>query len=278
MVVTVTAELAEGMASFMIDQGAPGLMTEDDGEWLRLTAHFAGAPPLAALESFAAEICAIFPGAPPPRIETHPVPESDWAENWKQHFPPIAVGERLFVHPPWIDAVPSNRAGVVIDPGMAFGTGQHASTRGCLILLERALDSRPGAIVADIGAGSGILAIAAAKLGASEVWATDIDPTACRIAADNIRSNDVEAVVHVRASLEDFPSRVDVIVANLLGGLLIELAPVMRERLRPRGVVIGAGLRTDEEASVDAAWRAAGFVPVQRYEEDGWVTLMSRRA
>ncbi len=271
---TVAPELADSIGSFLVDQGAPGLISEEDGASVRLTAHFPGAAPVDALTRFAEGLRDIFPDAPPARVETCAVPEADWAENWKDHFPPIAVGERLFVHPPWIAAVPSGRVGIMIDPGMAFGTGQHPTTRGCLVLLERAQHSKPGARVCDVGTGSGILAIAAAKLGAAEVWATDIDVVARAVAEANLVANGVAEAVHVGASLDDIPGQFDIVVANLLGHLLIELAAAITARLAPRGVAIGSGLRTEEEDAVAAAWRAAGLVPLARYDEDGWVTLM----
>ena len=137
--ITTAAELAESLASFLVDLGAPGLQTEEVGEHVRIIAHFASAAPLAELDAFLAALGELFPAAPRPQIAVETVADDGWAENWKAHFPPLAIGERLFVHPPWVDGIPADRIGIVLDPGMAFGTGHHASTRGCLVLLERAL-------------------------------------------------------------------------------------------------------------------------------------------
>lgn len=278
LVVTVAPELAESVGSFLIDQGSPGLMTEEAGGLTRVTAHFPGAAPLAALTQFADDLREIFTEAAPIRFETHSVPEADWAENWKEHFPPLLVGERLFVHPPWVAEIPAERIAILIDPGMAFGTGHHQTTRGCLQLLERADPSSPPARVCDLGTGSGILAIAAAKLGAAEVWAVDIDPEACRVAAENVAVNRVGDVIHIRPTLDDVPGTFAVVLANLLGPLLVELAPQIVLRLAGGGRLISAGLRAEEEESVQRAFVAHGLSLAERREDDGWVTMMHRRA
>ena len=278
--VTVTAapQLAEALASFLLDCGAPGLQTEDGDAAVRITAHFAGAAPLAALARFIESLRELHPDAPPPLLAVDVIEDGGWAENWKAHFPPLAVGERLFVHPPWVETVPPERVGVVLDPGMAFGTGHHASTRGCLILLERALHTHAGARVLDLGTGSGILAIAAAKLGSGEVWAVDIDADACTVAASNAAVNGVGAAIRIVSDLAAVPGTFDVVLANLLAGLLIDLAAEIAARLRPRGTAIGAGLLIDEAPAVRRAWRAVGLIDDGQLLDEGWVVLAARRA
>ena len=142
VIVTAPDELTEAVGSFLIDLGAPGLVTEEGHNGTRITAHFLGDVPLDAIEQFCRELLDLFPGSSRPRIQVEPVADTDWAENWKLHFPPLAIGDRLYVHPPWIEEVPDGRVAVVINPGMAFGTGHHPSTRGCLLLLEGLL--QPG--------------------------------------------------------------------------------------------------------------------------------------
>jgi len=274
--VTVPAAAAEAVASFLMDQGAPGLVTEEMQGSVRLTAHFAGEAPLAEVRGFCVRLDELVPGTGSASIESRIVTEEAWAENWKRHFPPIAIGERLFVHPPWVREVPDGRVGVEIDPGMAFGTGQHATTRGCLILLERLLPGGPDVTVLDLGTGSGILAIAAARLGASRVWAVDVDPEACRTARENTKVNGVEALVHVCDSLEVVRERCDVLLANLFATQLVDLAPALAERLRPGGILIGSGLLNSEEESVAGTWTHVGATPLARHEEEGWVTLAWR--
>lgn len=278
--VTVSAapELAEPLESFLLDRGAPGLQTEDVRGAVRITAHFAGVPPLAELTRFIAALGELFPAAPAPAVAVETVADSGWAENWKAHFPPLAIGERLFVHPPWVTAVPPERVGIVLDPGMAFGTGHHASTRGCLILLERALRAQPGARVLDLGTGSGILAIAAVKLGAGAVWGVDTDVDACAVAAQNATVNRVGAALQITPDLAAVPGTFDIVLANLLAGLLVDFAAAIATRLRPGGGAIGAGLQVEEAAAVRRAWRAVGLADDGERTDEGWVALAARRA
>jgi ribosomal protein L11 methyltransferase len=277
--VTVTAApaLADALESFLFDRGAPGLHTEEAAGGVQIVAHFAGPAPVAELERFLDALRDLFPSEPRPLVALDTIAEERWAENWKEHFPPLAIGERLFVHPPWTSAVPRERIGIVLDPGMAFGTGHHGSTRGCLVLLERALRAVPHARVLDLGTGSGILAIAAAKLGAAEVWAVDIDREACAIAAENARTNGVAAAIRVGAELADVPGSFDIVLANLLGGILIELAATIATRVRPGGVAIGAGLQVDEAPAVRRAWRGAALLDDGELVDEGWVALAARR-
>lgn len=277
--ITVTAApaLAEAIESFLLDQGAPGLQTEEGGEATRITAHFAADdPPLAALARYLDGLAEVHPTLPRPRVETATVTDSGWAENWKTHFPPLLVGERLFVRPPWITEVPPGRVAIVLDPGMAFGTGHHASTRGCLVLLEAALRTRPRARVLDLGTGSGILAIAARKLGAGEIWAIDIDPDACAVAAENAAVNDVPDL-HIGTDLDAARGPFDIVLANLFAAQLVEFAPIIAGRLAPGGAAIGAGILASEADAVAAAWRDAGLAADGDWRDEGWVALAYRK-
>jgi len=276
--ITAAADLAEALESFLLDRGAPGLQTEDVGSEVRVIAHFAGAAPLAELEAFVDALRDLFPAAGRPTITAASVADDGWADNWKAHFPPLAIGERLFVHPPWSATLPAGRLGIELDPGMAFGTGHHASTRGCLVLLERALRAAPQARVLDLGTGSGILAIGAVKLGASEVWAVDTDPDACAIAAQNVRVNRVADAIRVTTDLAAVPGTFDIVLANLLAGLLVDFAGEIAARLRPGGFAIGAGLLLAEVPAVRRAWRAANLVDDGELAEEEWVALAARRA
>jgi len=277
--VTVTAhpELCDGLESFLLDHGAPGLQLEDGPDGTRLTAHFTESAPLAALDAYCDALADLFPGLPRPAIASATISDGGWAENWKQHFPSLAIGERLFVHPPWSDAVPAGRVPILLDPGMAFGTGHHASTHGCLVLLERALDGRRGARVLDLGCGSGILAIAAIKLGAGPTWAVDIDPDACVVAAQNAAVNGVAAAIQIDTDLAAAPAPVDILLANLFASQLVDFAPTIAARLAAGGVAIGAGILDSEAAAVRAAWRGAGLVADGEWSGEGWVALAFRR-
>ena len=211
------------------------------------------------------------------------LPREDWAESWKRFFRTRRVSPRIVVRPSWQPA----RSGpgdcvIAMDPGMSFGTGQHATTRGCLRLLDAGAP-RPGtASFLDIGCGSGILAIAAAKLGFREIAAIDNDPAAIRCARANARANGVSGAIAFRVA--DFRRRrarraYDVVAANLLGPLLVEGAAALVRTLsrRPAARLIASGLLAGQEAEVRRAFAACGLHPRDRVAQGGWVTLAFSR-
>jgi ribosomal protein L11 methyltransferase len=278
VVIIGAAELTDSLASFLLDQGAPGLQTEELGDTVRLTAHFADPPPAEVVEAYCQALPAAFPGAGVPQVRFESVADATWAESWKEHFPALEVGDSLFVHPPWVSEIPTGRIGIRIDPGMAFGTGQHASTRGCLELLEVAMRSTRVTRVLDIGTGSGILAIAAAKLGAKEICAVDIDADACRVATENTVVNQVADVIQIADSLSAANGSFEVVLANMFAPQLVELTEEIVARLTPDGWAIGSGILLEEELSVVDAWSDAGLRLDARRPEAEWVTLAFRRA
>src|SRR5712691_6517818 len=174
------------------------------------------------------------------------IDDADWLEAWKASFTPIRVGAFL-VRPTWSDARDDGAIALVLDPGMAFGTGLHPTTQQCLeALSDLRLD---GARVLDVGTGSGILAIAAAKRGAREVIAVDTDPLAVRATTENAKANDVS--VDVRAgSAADVAGTFDVVLANLVGPVLVQIASHLRARLRPSGTLMAAGITKQAEPEV----------------------------
>jgi ribosomal protein L11 methyltransferase len=268
--IEIPAEHSEAVGNFLIENGAPGLQSDDCNSVVRLTTYFATEPPVDALLRF----CTII-GCPLPTssLGVRRIPHEDWAENWKLHFQPESVGRRLYVCPPWNCTPPPGRVAVIIDPGMAFGTGQHATTRGCLLLLEAAVAQRAVTRALDIGTGSGVLAIALAKLGVAEVWAIDTDTTACAIAADNARCNRVGTHVSIRSRVDEVAGLFDLITANLFANLLDELAVRFSLLLGPDGVLICSGFLTADESRVRSAYEAHGLQVVRRHEEQSWVTL-----
>jgi ribosomal protein L11 methyltransferase len=201
------------------------------------------------------------------------VPEGDdWRDGLRRHHQPIEVGGRLRVRPPWTEPR-DGLIDIVIDPGMAFGTGQHATTRGCLALL---LDGERGSVL-DVGCGSGVLAIAARKLGNEPVWAIDDDPLAVEATIRNAHVNGVDLRVFERSAERDRLPRVDTVVANITATHVVGLAAAL-ESPYPRRVVL-SGFRPAEAAGVVDAWSAAGFLPGRRIDDDGWTALamQSRR-
>jgi len=216
--------------------------------------------------------------------------EANWANAWKAHFPVLRIGRRIVIRPTWRrhrrqpgDVV------LALDPGMAFGTGLHPTTRLCLAALEELADrgvlggaaadgGRPGARVLDVGSGSGILSIAAARLGAREVLAVDVDPIAVDASAANARRNRLARVIRAReGSAPSGEGAFDVVLANLIASLLITLADGLFEDLRPGGTLLASGIFVEREEAVADAFRARGLDVARRWAEGDWVALEVHR-
>jgi ribosomal protein L11 methyltransferase len=202
--------------------------------------------------------------------------QEDWIEAWKAHFSPKRVGERLVIKPSWQNYEARDGDVVIeIDPGMAFGTGLHPTTRLCLRELERRI--RPGMEVLDLGTGSGIQAIAAAKLGAARVLALDTDPEAVKAAQAHVLTNGLSAVVAVERGTIPHPSAqrpFDLVVANITAGVIGELAQNLMAALKPQGVLIAGGILADREGEVRARLARAGGRIIQRRAQGDWRTLV----
>jgi ribosomal protein L11 methyltransferase len=199
------------------------------------------------------------------------VEEEDWANAWKAFYKPIRVGAHLVVTPAWM--TPPNEPGdinIIMDPGMAFGTGSHPSTQLCLAALEDYV--RPGMHVADVGTGSGILSIAAARLGATLVRGTDIDPIAITVATKNAETNGVAA--QFALGLPD--GIFDVIVSNILADVIIGLADNLTERLEPHGTLIVSGIIDTRESDVADALTSRGMTLLEIRRDAEWVAIIMR--
>jgi ribosomal protein L11 methyltransferase len=218
----------------------------------------------------------------PPRYT--PVANTNWAEAWKVHYQPQRVGRRLMVVPAWLD--PHLEPGdllIRLDPGMAFGTGTHPTTQLCLAALEDYV--MPGRPVLDLGTGSGILAIAAARLDACSILAVDIDPDAVRVACENIAANGVVDRIRVeQGSLSEIlaarfgPPEFPLVVANILASALVQLFEQgLARTLVPRGVMVLSGILADQAADVRAAFEAQGLVAEAVRQSGDWVALVARR-
>jgi ribosomal protein L11 methyltransferase len=209
--------------------------------------------------------------AQPPRYEMSTVGDEDWVRRSQAQFPPTPIGARLWIGPSWCEP-PAERATVKLDPGLAFGTGTHASTRLVLAFIERTL--RGGESVLDYGCGSGILAIAAAKLGASRVDAVDVDPQAVDTAAANARDNDT--AVHVSAPEVLAPALYDIVVSNILAQPLILLAPLLASRVRRGGAIALSGILEAQAPEVAAAYEPY-FAMHPGQLEEGWALVEGQR-
>lgn len=204
-------------------------------------------------------------------IETSPVPDIDWSEAWKTRITSHALGA-LTVTPPWLAEGRDPALTIVIEPGMAFGTGEHATTRGVVRLLPRQL--RDGAVVADLGAGSAVLAIAAAKLGAARVYAIELDADAIPDAEANVVRNGVADRVHVfegdAAVFLPLIAPVQLILANIISSVLIELLPLMAIALAADGTAILSGILLEERETMQAVLAAHGWRVIEEDAEEIW--------
>jgi ribosomal protein L11 methyltransferase len=213
-------------------------------------------------------------------LTTRIVHETDWAEAWKAHFPVLRVGRRVVIRPTWRrHRAATDDVVLALDPGMAFGTGLHPTTRLCLASLERLSDRGvlAGARVLDVGCGSGILAIAAAKLGADSVLGMDTDPIAVEATTANAARNGLGGRIAARpGSLPSGEAPYGVVVANLIASLLVTLAPLLRDELRPAGTLLASGIFVDREPEVRAAFEAVGLAVADRDVEGEWVALEAR--
>jgi len=250
-----------------------------EGSLWRVEGYVPAQPPHAQV-SAALAIAAARAGVAEPPVACLPVPVVDWVAENQRAFQPLRAG-RYFVHPSHFDgAPPAGAIALTLDAGAAFGTGEHATTRGCLLALDRLARARRFRQVLDLGCGSGILALAAAATWRRPVLAADIDPQAVMVAQANARRNGLGPLVRAQHS-DGFAARelrrgapYDLIMANILAGPLVALSRELRRYLAPGGAVVLSGLLAQQENAVCAACRRQGLRLVRRIAIDGWHTLV----
>jgi ribosomal protein L11 methyltransferase len=208
-------------------------------------------------------------------LRTRVVNEADWATAWQEHFHVLHLGRRLVIKPSWRrHRRVADQVVIDLDPGMAFGTGLHPTTRLCLQALEDRAERGPLGRVLDVGCGSGILSIAAVKLGGTRALGLDIDPVAIEATLANARHNRVGKRVRAReGSIPSGEGPFDTVLANLIAGVLIEIAAELAAELAPVGTMIGSGIFIDREAATRGSLEAAGFEITGRWAESDWVAL-----
>jgi ribosomal protein L11 methyltransferase len=212
------------------------------------------------------------------QLTTRFVAEEDWANAWKEYFHVLHVGRRVVIKPSWRDYTPQPGEVVLeLDPGMAFGTGLHPTTHMCLELLEQYVQQ--GMRVLDVGTGSGILALAAAKLGAASVLALDVSSVAVEAAQANAQANGLaERITVLPGSVEETPETTyDLVVANIIARVIADLAPALVASLAPGGLLIASGIIDERLALAEDALRAAGLADIERVQEGDWFSLVGRR-
>jgi len=228
------------------------------------------------IEAYIDSLSALFPRMEKPRFSTKTIIDPDWAEQWKKYFKPLRVSNNIIIKPTWERYSPAGRDIVIdIDPGMAFGTGQHASTTMCIMAIEDILlkdSGREGYDVLDVGTGTGILAICAAKLGARAVTGIDIDPKAVEIAGKNIVINGVEDRVEIlNRDIALCTGSFDLIVANLISGALINLHSHLISLTKPGGYIIASGITERDAKDVEKIFCNRETVLHETRSEDEWV-------
>jgi ribosomal protein L11 methyltransferase len=226
---------------------------------------------------------------PLPEPQFASIQEANWMEAWKAHYKPIEIGQNLLILPAWVDVPQTARTWLKIDPGMAFGTGTHPTTQLSLILLEKYL--QPGDDLLDIGCGSGILAVAARKLGAAQTFGVDIDPGAVEIARQTARANHVEEHIHFEAgSVADVRAgllpaefklghQAPVVVANILTHILVRLLDDgLAELVAPGGMLLLSGILEEKEGEITAALDKHGMRIIEKITIEDWVGLAAKVA
>lgn len=282
-----------GAAGVVVEDSISPLLADDLEDYLpydqallplsevRLTAYLPhDENVISTVESIRAEVAALFEfglDAGKAEVAALEVEDEEWATSWKQYYKPIPVGDRLLVKPSWETAEPSFRDRLVIelDPGMAFGTGTHETTTMCMEILAEA--DLSGKRVVDVGSGSGILAIAAARLGALAVEALDYDPMAVKVARENVERNGVVGVVNVQQSdlLGAVEGQYDVIVANIIARIIIAALPSVAEHLKPGGLFIASGIIREKADQVAHELADRGFLVMERREAGEWVAFVA---
>lgn len=306
--VLTTTEGSELVSAVLMDAGSAGVMIEDKndveknqrpaGQWdiideaiarrigedVKVTGYYPVDDRLVETVKIIREKISGLPANAPEvplgklKILSDTIDEEDWAESWKNDFKPFRLGRHIVIKPSWseYEILPADKV-IEIDPGMAFGTGTHETTGMCVKLVEKYV--RPDMRAIDLGTGTGILAIAAAHMGAKDVLAIDLDPVAVRVAAENVRRNGFAGTIRVREG--DLLARVDevadVVVANIIADVIIHLCGPVQKHILPGGTFICSGIAREKKAAVIEALEAARYTDLEVLDEGEWTAIACKR-
>jgi len=271
----------EALSAFLFDLGCEGIISEDSPHHA-LKAYFSFQKDLEdiqnKIDAFLQTLEDVFPEVRSPKLIFGKIEDQDWNHQWRRFFRPDRVTKRLTVFPAW-ESIPEHVEGHVIriEPGLAFGTGQHPTSRMCLEAMERV--SLPGSwTMLDVGTGSGILAIYGAKLGASKIVALDVDPEAIRSAEGNIRLNHIVGAIELSSMpLEALKGRFSLLTANLTLGIILQLFPHFSRLLDPGGWLILSGLLTDQARDVQDYFPLHDFSEHEALHQAEWICMIARK-
>lgn len=294
----IPSELSEGLADFLTEISGCGVCTDNravdtfstidipETRSETIMAYFALPCQINTITeeifNFMKSQGAALPGYQPQPPIVELISEEDWGSSWKEHFKPMPIGKRLLVTPSWEKQEDNeDRLVITLDPGMAFGTGGHETTRLCLECLENILEDtlplKPDISVLDLGTGSGLLAIAAAKLGARKIEAVDIDPQAVAVAEENCRLNMVDKFVNCRTTpIDRLDGSYGLILANILAEELVRLAPDIIKRLAPGGSLVLSGILAEKEQFVTTGFSGYPLTLVKSCSDGEWICLEYR--
>jgi ribosomal protein L11 methyltransferase len=278
--VQAKASQLDAIANFLIERGSPGVVMKQRGVEASFIRLCSDDVLRRDVEEFLADISKLSTNGARPIARWSVIGATNWQNSWKRFIKPRRIGKRFWVTPPWLKPPNFRRREVItIEPGMAFGTGTHATTRSCLEYLERVAEifGTRRFTALDVGTGAGILAIALVKLGARQVWAIDNDPIALEVARQNIAAND--ALKRVRLSgkgLNELRGRFPLVVANLTAETLLGLAPVLERRVSARGFLILSGILHTQSSAIVQRF-ADRFNVASRRRRQEWITLLLQR-
>jgi ribosomal protein L11 methyltransferase len=274
----VPDDLKDAIVGELSGNGAAGVWEDDDAApgQSRLTAYF---DPAADLDAIRREVDSLFSRSQlqAPQFVSGTIEDQDWTEEWKKSYTSFPIADQFFVIPSWsASTCPRDRFAIHIDPGQAFGTGTHETTQLTMEALERWVE--PHHVILDLGAGSGILAIAASLLGAKEVLACDIDPVAIHVADANIKRNSKGEVWTFCGSVDAVsPEAVDLLLCNLTEDLIVELFPELHRVLRPRGLAIFSGILSEQREDVFEVINKFGYTVHEEMMRGEWLALVAQK-